>query len=216
MLKPISRDLTQDHPVPAAAKGSSWIQHPPLAVNKVATSNSSCHVLPLSFPHSKERQQGGQRFEDLGHMKHRSLHMLPKPLASFLAGREGHKAGSAQKIFSWAMITRQLIDNLPQFTMQPSRATGFTKPLVPLNSYKIFLCYINDRTLLLAEASQKRKVWIRWGKSELLWMLASLMHWKKTLKKRKTNKFCEMQIFLLCLFCRWLKLWCERHALLGW
>lgn len=88
---------------------------------------------------------------------------------------------------------RQLIDRLRQFTSVHNgtlkgnwlhQTTG-----VFFHDYKIFPSLQKWQNTLSGWSTTREKVWIRWSKSELVWMLPSFMHWTKTLEERKTNNF---------------------------
>lgn len=183
MLKPISCcDLAQDGPDTAAAKGSSWIWQPPLtgSVNKVAAPKSSCRALPMSFLHPKKRYQGDQEFKEPRQVKHRSFHMLPKPLAPSLMVNEDTtkilKAGSTPKVFGWAKMICQLIQSRETQTTCLSLQRSPQGQLASPNHWCLWTAVRsssasrNDRTFLLAEAPQKGQAYISWSKSELVWM----------------------------------------------
>lgn len=138
--------------VSGVAKGTSWIWHPPLtdSVNKVAASNSSCHVLPTSvLPPPKEEVAERAGVQRTGLCETQELSRAAQTTDSISNRERKHQTQSWTYPKSlWLSYDDLPADakstdskKLPQFTMEASRASGLTKPLVPLNSCKIFLYF---------------------------------------------------------------------------
>lgn len=157
MLKPISRELTQDHPVPAAAKGSSWFWHPPLAdpVNKVALQipAAMCYLCP--FPTQKRGSRESRSLKNritwsTGAFICFSNHWLPilqgEKIQSWICPKD------LQLSYDNLSADRQTQIIYLRSQWSPQRHLSSPNHWYLWTAIKSSPAYINDRTFLLAEA----------------------------------------------------------------